>query len=206
MRDIAQIVLHSFGVFLLLGSVFSIVVGIALIVRHGRVIPAFARMNRWVSTRRALKSMEIPRPSEGQLLAGKRRLVAGLIFALCGAYAAYALVFVDPGRVVTALGVRGAPMTLASIAVETTRWALIAGCSAAAVAGIVLLFFPAAWRGIEASANRWYSTRRAMSGGDAMNVSVDRWVEAFPRASGAAIAALALVPGIAGVMLLNTRL
>src|SRR5688500_18629878 len=174
MRDIAEIVLRSFAVFLLLGSAFSAVVGLALILRQRTTIEAFARMNRWVSTRRALKPLEIPRQT-GQLLVGKGRIVAGLVFALCGAYAAFALVSVDAARLVPALGVGGGFSPLADIAIRSARWTLILGCAAAGLGGVVLLFLPSAWQRVEAGANRWYSTRRAVAGADTMIVPLDLW-------------------------------
>jgi hypothetical protein len=99
-------------------------------------------------------------------LDGRRRWITGAVFASFGAYAAFALAAnVDPARVVTALGTRGAPLT--SIVVETLRWFLIVGCAAGAVAGLLLIFRPRAWARLEATGNRWVSTRRAMAGGDA---------------------------------------
>lgn len=204
MRDIAEIILRSFAVFLLLGSLLSFVVGVGLLLRSRALMGGFGILNRWVSTRRAMKPLEIPHASEPALIGGRRRWVAGGLFFSFGAYAAFALAAnVDPARVVVALGARGS--LLASIIIEALRWILIIGCTGAAIAGLVLLVSPAAWARAEAWGNRWVSTRRAMAGGDEMNMTLDRWVATFPRTSGVLFAALALVPAIAALLLFTAR-
>jgi hypothetical protein len=204
MRDIAEIILRSFAVFLLLGSLLSFVVGIGLLVRSRALMGGFGVLNRWVSTRRALKPLEMPHASERGLIGGRRRWVSGALFFSFGAYAAFALAAnVEPARVVIALGARGS--VVASIIIESLRWTLIVGCIAAAIVGLVLLVSPTAWARVEAWGNRWVSTRRAMAGGDEMIMTLDQWVATFPRASGVLFAALALVPAIAAFLLLTAR-
>jgi len=204
MRDIAEIILRSFALFLLLGSVLSLVVGAGLLLRQRAMMGAFGLLNRWVSTRRAMRPLEIPRASEDRLLGGRRRWVTGAVFAAFGAYAAFALAAnVDPVRVAAALGARGA--TLTSVVIESLRWFLIVGCAGAAIAGVVLLVSPRAWVRLESWGNRWVSTRRAMAGGDAMILTLDQWVATFPRASGALIMILALIPATAALLLFTAR-
>jgi hypothetical protein len=204
MRDIAEIILRSFAILLLLGALLSFVVGLGLVFRQRAMMTGFGLLNRWVSTRRAFKSFEIPHASEGGLLGGRRRWITGALFASFGTYAAFTLAAnVDPMRVVAALGARGAPLT--SIVVESLRWFLIIGCAAGAVAGLLVLFSPRAWAQLESSGNRWVSTRRAMAGGDTMILNLDEWVASFPRAAGLLIAALALIPAGAALLLFTAR-
>jgi hypothetical protein len=205
MRDIAEIILRSFAVFLLLGSILSFVVGLGLLLRQRAMMNAFGLVNRWVSTRRAMKPFEMPRAADAGLLQGRRRWVSGALFFSFGAYAAFALAAnVDPARVVVALGARGS--LLAGIVIEAMRWILIVGCTGAAIAGLVLLLSPAAWGRVEAWANRWVSTRRAMAGGDAMVVTLDQWVATFPRAAGVLMAGLAFIPAVAALLLFTARI
>lgn len=205
MRDIAEIILRSFAVFLLLGSLLSLVVGLGLLLRQRAMMGAFGVLNRWISTRQALKALEMPHGSEDGLLRSRRRRITGTAFAVFGAYAAFALVAnVDPTRLVPALGARG--FTLGAIAIESLRWFLIIGCAGAALAGLVVLLSPPAWTRLEQWGNRWVSTRRAMAGGDVMIMTLDQWVSMFPRAAGVLIVALALIPAAAALLLFTARI
>ncbi len=86
------------------------------------------------------------------------------------------------------------------------RWFLVAGSFTAILTGVMLLFFPQAWRKLEARANHWYSTRQLEIAGDTLHPSLDRIVEAFPRAAGVVILALSLIAAVASGMLLLGRL
>ena len=204
---VTQILLHSFVVFLLVGGLFGLAVGAGLVWRSSATLRFFARMNRWISTRRSLKSVEIPRGMDNQLPADpKRRWLAGTIFALGGAYAAVVLATeVDVAKVAWAFDVRGPLLPVSMILIDTMRWFLVAGCLGAVAIGGLLIFFPGVWHAVEARGNRWYSTRQLMLGGDEQHLTLDRWVELFPRAAGAIVVALSLIPALTAAVLLFGR-
>jgi len=204
--NVAHVLLLSLAILLLLGSALCLAVGLGLVFRAGAMLRLFGVLNQWVSTRRAMKPMEIPRASDLHVADKRRRWVTGLFFALGGAYAALGLgLGVDSPRVVSSLGVRAALVPIGLIAVETIRWSLLVLCAGAVVLGAVLLAYPNAWSWIEARANRWYSTRQLASGGDAMHLSLDRWVERFPRPAGIVVAVLSLVPLAGAAVILVGR-
>ena len=204
---VTQILLQSFVIFLLVGGLFGLAVGTGLVLRSGAMLKFFASMNRWISTRRHLKPIEIPRGMDNQLPADpKRRWLAGAIFALGGAYAALVLATeVDVMKVALAFDVRGPLLPVSAILIDTVRWFIVAGCAGAVVIGALLIFFPGAWHAIEARGNRWYSTRQLIAGGDEVHLTLDRWVELFPRAAGAIIIVLSLIPALTGGVLLFGR-
>jgi hypothetical protein len=67
--------------------------------------------------------------------------------------------------------------------------------------GIMLFFFPRAWRSIEARANRWYSTGDLEGSEDTVYLSLERVVEGFPRASGLVILLLSLATAVGSGLL-----
>jgi hypothetical protein len=208
LRDpqVAEMLVLSLVLLLFVGSLFSLAVGAGLVLRGDTVIRLFGTMNRWVSTRVALKLFEVPRSSELPVSYQKRRWIAGVVFLVGGAYAAYVLaVRVDVLKLIWVLGVYGASASIALILVDTLRWFLIVGCAAAAVLGVMLLAFPRAWAALEVRANYWYSTRQMVSGGDDMHLTLDRWVARFPRAAGAIIIVLAMIPTVTSSILLFAR-
>jgi hypothetical protein len=191
----SQVVLPSLALFGLAVSLLGIAVGLGLLLRTAATLRFFGTMNRWVSTRRSLKPLEIPR-SIGSPTARKPRW-NGLVLVIAGAYVSVVLWQLDGSKLAFAMpqGTRYAVMT--GIVFSALRWFMVAGGLAVVAVGVMLLFFPGAYPAFEARANRWYSTRQALSGGDSMHMGLDRWVERFPRAAGLLIACLSLVSALA---------
>lgn len=196
----------SFVLVLFVGSLFSLAVGAGLIFRGDAMMRWFGVMNRWVSTRRALKSSEVPRTVGGGVSDRKRRWIAGVVFLVGGAYAAYILgLRINVLNVIGMFAVYGTNASVALILVDTLRWILIVGCGAAVVLGVLLLAFPRAWAALEMRANYWYSTRQMVGGGDDMHLTLDRWVAGSPRAAGVIIIVLATIPALTSSVLLFGR-
>jgi hypothetical protein len=208
LRDpsIAHVLQMSFAIALLIGGLLCIAIGAGLLFRGAATLRIFAIMNRWVSTRRVLRPLEIPRTSDLHVADSRRRWVTGLLFAVGGGYAAYRLAIgVDAARVAAAFGARGTFLPLGKVLVECIRWFLVIGCAGAFALGVVLLAFPGAWGGIESRANRWYSTRQLALTGDAMNVTLDSWVERSPKVAGVVILLAAAFPLAGAAILLFGR-
>src|SRR5258706_14242522 len=58
---IERVIVPALVIFLLLGGSASTLLGLALVFRPEKALAFMRSMNRWVSTRRALKQAEIPR-------------------------------------------------------------------------------------------------------------------------------------------------
>jgi uncharacterized protein YjeT (DUF2065 family) len=199
---IGQILVSSTLLFFLVGSLTGIAVGLGLLARTAATLRVFGVMNRWVSTRRALKPLEVPRDMTPTTGPGARWM--GLIIVLLGGYALVVLVLsMDPSRVASAFRIASSP--LAAMALKAARYFLVVGCLFAVVSGVLLLFFPAAWSRLEQAANHWYSSRKMVAGGDRMHFTLDRLVESFPRASGSVVLVLSIVSALASALLLSSR-
>jgi len=166
------------------------VVGMGLIFSSARTLRFLQGMNRWVSTRGAFRAMDMPRSTE-QFSHRNRRwvgwaLIAGGIFSTFGLAAG-----VDAAAVGTTFA-KGDMARLVAIVAGTLRWFLIVGSVAGVVVGGMLCFSPDALATIEKYANRWFTARRMLQGGDDMILTLDRLVEAHPRLSGGILACTAL--------------
>jgi uncharacterized protein YjeT (DUF2065 family) len=196
---LAQILVSTVVVFLFVGSLLGLTLGLGLIARSAATLPFIVLMNQWVSTRQALKPLELPR--QVAPTAFNARWFGAVLVAL-GTYAAIVLIGSFDVQRVAALFRVDARYSLAGLALDALKWFLVVGSLGAIVSGIMLLFFPRAWRSIESRANHWYSTRNLEQAGDTLYMSLDRIVEAFPRASGLVILTMSLVAAIASGMLL----
>jgi len=199
---VTQLVITSLVAFLFVGSLLGLVLGLGLLLKARAVLPFIQLMNQWVSTRQALKSLEQPR-QVAPAATGARWF--GAVLVVLGAFSATILLGrLDPAAVASLLKVDGRT-SLLGVLLEALRWFLVLGSLGAVVTGVMLLFFPRTWRRVEERANHWYSTRSLEIAGDALHPSLDRIVEAFPRASGAVILALSVVAAASSAMLLFSR-
>lgn len=156
--------------------------GAGLIVSTRRTLRFFGVMNRWVSTRGALRAMEIPRSTEAISHRNPRLLGWALIAG--GAFATFGLIFGVDTDALSVATAKGDMRMLVAIVAGTLKWFLIVGSAAGVVVGYLLSFSPGALATLEKYANRWFSARRALRGGDDLHPTLDTLVEAHPRPSG----------------------
>ena len=204
MAALQDIVWLSLLLVLFIGSITGLAAGIGLVACSGPTLRFFAQLNRWVSTRSVLKPMEVPREVENRIPEQTRRRIAGLVFLLGGLYAS--ILLVGTGTAGAVLFRVGRYAVIYSMLFDAFRLFLLFACAAAAIMGIMLLFFPRAWARLEAWGNRWYSTRRVIASGDVMHFPLDRWVEGSPRYAGGIITMFSIVSIVAFGILLYIRL
>ena len=177
--------------FFLVGGVALLAIGISLIVNSAAALRFFGSMNRWVSMRHVSRPLEIPRDTRQAVQ--KYRYWFAVIFVAGGAFAIFSLLTQFNARAVgTLLGLDSLRPVVAIWVIDSVRWMLVAGNLAAVVAGIMLAFFPDAVAVLEARGSHWYSERKMTKGADNMNLKLDPWVAAYPRAAGWSIVFFAL--------------
>lgn len=195
-----QLVTPFLQVVALVVSLVGIALGLALALWSAATLRALQPLNRWVSSRRAIKPLEVPR-SAG--VGGNRMLGAGL--ALIGLYALLVLV---PGevsvRLADALGV-DPRRSFAGFGIDFARWLLVAGSALAACAGLLMLLAPRAFAVLEARSAYWVSSRRLAAGGDTLHLPLERFAQRHPRLAGFGLAALSAAAAIASLVLLLPR-
>ena len=168
--------------FLIVAGLAGMALGACLIADGPRTVRLLGSMNRWFSMQSRLKPLEQPHDI-GKVVYRYPRWF-GVTFAIIGAFAIFILLTnVEAKAVVSALGGRTAPVVMTWI-VESLRWIMVAGGLVAAVVGAMLVFSADSLRAWEARADRWYSSEPFVKGADTMHMTLDRWVEARPRAAG----------------------
>lgn len=180
-----QIVQQTIFIFLLVGAVFALVAGIVLLLDSGRAFRIGDRMNRWVSTRAAIRPLEEHR-SISRPLYRKHRLVGVLICA----GALYSLLVLGSARGGSAIqsslaGLGSAPF--AAWVSESLRAILLTGNCGAFLFGLVFIVRPSALRGLETWADRRISTRKPTKPLEEAHLSVDHFTRAHPRLVGSLV-------------------
>jgi hypothetical protein len=201
---IERIVVPAVVLALLVGGIAGVAVGTGLVFRSQATLAFIARMNRWVSTRRALKPLEIPRSLEPASVPGAPQPRLGAFLFLSGALVVYVLALrLHVPHVSFASGMRA---VLLSMAIDATRWILVCGAVAGMALGVLMIFAPARYAALTACLNRWYSTRTLIPpGADAMRFAFEPPVQAHPQAAGWVITIASLAIALAMAWLLVAR-
>jgi len=198
LRLLDQLIVPFLLIFLFIGSVGGIVLGCALLLHAAPALRFIQSMNRWVSSRKATKGVEIQRQGFGRSKLLGAFLVAG------GGLACYFLVYrLQIPRSALSLA---DPRFVTAVSIDAARWFLAIGCILSVAVGILVLFLPRVLDGLEAAVNRWVSTRNVLpQGGDDMRTPLDRLVAAYPRPAGLAIAVSSLAVAVAIGLLAAAR-
>jgi len=198
-----QMLYQFFVVLVLVFAGIGVAAGIGLIVASAPTLRFFHVMNRWISTRGALRPVEIPRDTDG-FSHRHRRWVGGALIA-GGIFSAVGLAFGVDAATVGATFAKGGGARLVAIVAGTLRWFLIVGSGAGVAVGLMLCFSPDGLARLEKQANQWFSARRVLRGGDEMNLTLDRLVEAHPGPSGWILTCTALGAAAYAATLLFAR-
>jgi hypothetical protein len=198
---VQTLVVPAVAQFFLLVSVVGVLVGLGLMAWRQPTLHLLGVLNRWVSTRRWLRSAEIPHDTTSTVQ--RHRVWIGLFFVLAAAYSLFGLIARFNARALIPAGGAGGWSPAAQWLLESLRWFLVLGSVAAAAIGVLMVLMPETLQRLEARANEWHSSRKALGGiPDAMYMPLDKWVEHYPRIAGAVIAAGAFAIAVGSVMVL----
>ena len=186
--------------FFLVSGIFGVGLGIGLIVFRARIFQLFGPMNRWISARKNLESMEAQHEIEP--FVHKYRRWFSALFILGGIFSIFMLAAkVDAVAVTSVFGIRRSSF-IGPWVIQSLVTSLIIGSVLAVAIGIILGFFPRALAALEMRTNHWYSSRQFAKGADEMYVPLDRWFESSPRTAGCILAVAALILSISSVIVL----
>lgn len=186
MKAVIELMVQTLGpvlyVLLLGGAVLGVVVGVLLLWDSERVMRWNYVLNKWYSTRQAMRALDRPIDLKRPFYRW-HRVLGALVFA-ASLYTLDVLVFgFHTSALVRALRGTADPALLALI-LDTVRLFLIAGNIAALVAAAVLVFRPSLLKGVEVWGDRQYSGRVATKPLDIMRYQPDDFTRSRPKLVG----------------------
>lgn len=186
MKAVIELMVQTLGpvlyVLLLGGAVLGVVVGVLLLWDSERVMRWNYVLNKWYSTRQAMRALDRPIDLKRPFYRW-HRVLGALVFA-ASLYTLDVLVFgFHTSALVRALRGTADPALLALI-LDTARLFLIAGNIAALVAAAVLVFRPSLLKGVEVWGDRQYSGRVATKPLDIMRYQPDDFTRSRPKLVG----------------------
>ena len=186
LKFLLEIVNQSVFVLTLVGAAFALVAGLMLLLDSKRALRIAERLDRWVSTRAALRPLE-EHHSIAKPLYRMHRLVGVLICA--GALYALGVIGTPGGAaaITKSLSTLG-PAYFSAWVSESLRIILMAGNVGAFVFGVVFIVRPSALKRLEAWTDRRISGRQSTKPLEIMRRPADDFLRAHPRAVGSLVA------------------
>jgi hypothetical protein len=185
LKFLSQIVNQAVFIFLLVGAAFALIAGLLLLLDSARAFRIAAVMDRWVSTRSALRPLE-EHHSIAKPLYRMHRLVGALICA--GALYSLSVLGTPAGEAAMTKSLRGiGPVHFSAWISESLRYMLLAGNFFAFIFGLVFIVRPSALKAMEAWADRRISGRRPTKALEEMRRPADQFVRAHPKLVGALV-------------------
>jgi len=195
-----QFLVQFLMVSFLVVAVAGLVVGIGLLVSSQRTVQLFQVLNRWVSTRHVLKSVEVPHETD-RVAHSYQRWLAGA-FVLGGLPSMFGVAVGFDASAISAVVAEQRFVPVVAIALESAKWFLVVGSGFGVVVGAMLLLYPNAEITLERYANRWVASRQITRGGDDMHMMIDKLVETHPKPAGWIIACTSAAAVIFGIIML----
>lgn len=176
---------------MLIGSGFTLIIGVILLIVPRWLIALEQQANSWVSLRRRLKPLEQPHNIDAQLYRLHRPL--GLFILLSCSYILYQLAFHYDTHAVSQLFSSG--RNTAIVGDWLAQALLLIGITLNLLLvpfGALLALRPSSLKGFEWWANRWVSSRRGMLPLERPYTPLDALVKHHPRLLGALISLFSL--------------
>lgn len=195
-----QVLVQALIVVFLVVAITGLGVGLGLILSSQKTSQLFQRLNQWISTRHALKAVEIPRDTE-RVSHQYQRWVAGG-FVLGGLVSIFGLVTAVEPTALSKIVAEARFAPFVAVVFDSARWFLIVGSAAGVAVGAMLLFYPDAEARLEKFVNQWVSSRRIARTGDNMHMTLDLLVAAHPTPAGWIIACTSAAAVLCGIFML----
>jgi len=183
-KILTDILLQTSLVFIVIGCAVGLLVGIALMIRPGKVLGLNQKLDKWFDTHKLEATLNNRHEIEFNVFRYHRLTSAALLLAALYVLYAFVAGHMRPAALVglPGLGVNG---WLAS----AMLWLLAVGGIAAAAIGVLLLIRPAALKRLDAWASQWTSTDRLSVLIEKAHYQLDRFVARNTRWVGGFVAA-----------------
>lgn len=176
--------LQSATIFLIVGSIAGMLVGVVLVFRPQLIERLGSTLNKWISTRHLDKAMD--RKINVDVLFYRYRFPAATLLILGALYVLYYFTLrIDRELTVITLT---ASLNYSRALVEALLDALVltamSGALCAILVALFMLFRPSLLRGFEEEANQWVSLRKSLKPMEISRHGLDQYVLRHARLSG----------------------
>ncbi len=168
---------------LIIGSAFTLLYALLLIVSPQRALLLNRHADRWISMRKPTRPLEIPRNIDHHIYRHHRWI--GLSVLLSASYILYQFAFVlKPAAAVQALSDNWLSAAIAAWLLDALQWFFVPASLLLIPFGALLALRPSTLKGLEQHSNRWISSRKLLHGIDKPYPVGEGWLLGRPRQLG----------------------
>jgi hypothetical protein len=203
MSDINQILLPILTQFLFITGfallLFSMVIGVMMLLKPSAVIELNRRVSTLVSLRRSTKSLETPRYVDNVFYSHHK--ILGSIVTLTSAYVLYYFSTVFDANIIAGSMAHGGYDDVPSVLLNAVQITMLLTSLVSLVIGVIVFIRPSQLKGFESWSNHWVSTRRASRALVEDKDQIDQLAYKNPKLVGSIVICLSIY-AVAGLFLI----
>ena len=168
---VADILLQSFLIFVVVGCVFSFIIGVLMLLKPEGVLRLNQYLSRWVGTEKLAAALDAPHSVEAALY--RRHRSVGVLVLAGGLYILYVVLFAFRKTAASGDLSFGLNPQIAAWLLDALGVVLVVSSLLALIIGVFLVVRPSVFKPIEEWGNRWYATEKSLRVMEAVHLKPD---------------------------------
>ena len=169
-KIVADILLQSFLIFVAVGCVFGLIIGVWMLLKPESVLRLNQYLSRWIGTEKLAAALDAPHSIELALY--RRHRSVGVLVLAGGLYILYVMLFAFSKKAGGDLSY-GLNPQIAAWLTDALGVVLVLSSVLGLVIGFFLVVRPSVFKPIEEWGNRWYATEKPLRVMEAMHLKPD---------------------------------
>ena len=169
-KIVADILLQSFLIFVVMGCALSLVIGVWMLLKPESVLRLNQYLSKWFGTEKLAAALDAPHSIEFALY--RRHRSVGVLVLAGGLYILYVMLFAFSKKAGGDLSYGLNPQIVAWLT-DALGVVLVLSSVLALVIGFFLVVRPSVFKPIEEWGNRWYATEKSLRVMEAMHLKPD---------------------------------
>jgi hypothetical protein len=169
-KIVADLLLQSFLIFVVVGCAFSLVIGVWMLLKPESVLRLNQYFSKWFGTEKLAAALDAPHSIELALY--RRHRTVGVLVLAGGLYILYVMLFAFSKRAGGDLGY-GLNPQIAAWLLDALGVMLVLSSVLGLVIGFFLVVRPSVFKPIEEWGNKWYATEKSLRVMEAMHLKPD---------------------------------
>ena len=170
-KIVADILLQSFLIFVVVGCVFSFIIGVLMLLKPEGVLRLNQYLSRWVGTEKLAAALDAPHSVETALY--RRHRSIGVLVLAGGLYILYVMFFAFKKKAAGGDLSFGLNPQIAAWLLDALGVVLVVSSLLGLIIGIFLVVRPSVFKPIEEWGNKWYSTEKSLRVMEAVHLKPD---------------------------------
>jgi hypothetical protein len=170
-KSVADILLQSFLIFVAVGCVFSLIIGVVMLIKPERVLRLNQYLGMWFGTEKLAAALDAPHSVELALY--RRHRSVGVLVLAGGLYILYVMLFAFNKKAAGGDLSSGLNPQIVAWLLDALGVMLVLSSVLGLVVGFFLVVRPSVFKPFEEWGNRWHGTEKSLRVIETMNLKPD---------------------------------